>query len=83
MLDLGTIIPTTNNSNKGYNNQWNRSKEANATLWTIICNFQRKEALSRKTVVNSVTDTNPENFAVKERQKDRRLTPDQEHGINV
>ena len=51
-------------------------------MWTIICNFQRKEALSRKTVVNSVTDTNPENFAVKERQKDRRLTPDQEHGIN-
>ena len=37
----------------------------------------------RKTVVNSVTDTNPENFAVKERQKDRRLTPEQEYGINV
>ena len=38
----GTIIPTTNNSNIGYNNQWNRNTEANATLWTIIYNFQRE-----------------------------------------
>ena len=36
----------------------------------IIYNFQREDALSRKTVVNSVTDTNPENL-------------DQEHDINV
>ena len=80
----GTIIPTTNNSSKGYNNQQDRNTEANATLWTIIYNFQREDALSWKTVVNSVTrvtDTNPENFA--ERQKDRRLIPDQEHGIDV
>ena len=67
----GTIIPTTNNSNIGYNNQWNRNTEANATLWTIICNFlPREDALSRKTAVNSLTDTNPENL-------------DQEHDINV
>ena len=43
----------------------------------------RVRTLSRKTVVNSLTDTNPEKFAVKEWQKDRRLIPDQEHGINV
>ena len=39
-------------------------------LWTIIYNFQREDTLSRKTVVNSLTDTNPENL-------------DQEHDINV
>ena len=43
-------LPTTNNSNEAYNNQWNRTTEANATMWTIIYNFQREDALSRKTV---------------------------------
>ena len=66
----GTIIATISNLNKDYNNQWNRNTEANVTLWTIIYNFQREDALSRKTVVNSLTDTNPENL-------------DQEHDINV
>ena len=66
-------LPITNNSNEAYNNQWNRTTEANATMWTIIYNFQREDALSRKTVLDSMTDANSENYAVKERQKDRRF----------
>ena len=42
-------------------------------MWTIIYNFQREDALSRKTVLDSMTDANSENYAVKERQKDRRF----------
>ena len=49
-------------------------------MWTIIYNFQREDALSRKTVVDSMTDANSENYAVKERQKE---VPDQEHGVNT
>jgi len=35
-MEVREDIPTTNNSNEAYNNQWNQSTEPNASLWTII-----------------------------------------------
>jgi len=46
-------IPTINNSNEAYNNQWNQSTEPNASLWTIITNFIREDSLSRNTLLDS------------------------------
>ena len=51
-----TIIPTTETGTQRQMPHCGRSFTTS-----------RGRTLSRKTVVNSVTDTNPENFAVKER----------------
>ena len=47
-MEVREDIPTTNNSNKAYNNQWNRSTEPNASLI-------REESLSRKTLLDSAS----------------------------
>jgi len=54
-MEVREDIPTTNNSNEAYNNQWNRSTEPNASLWTIITNFIREESLSKKTLLDSAS----------------------------
>ena len=54
-MEVREDIPTTNNSNEAYNNQWNQSTEPNASLWTIITNFIREESLSRKTLLDSAS----------------------------
>ena len=57
-MEVREDIPTTNNSNEAYNNQWNQSTEPNASLWTIITNFIREESLSRKTLLDSASGAN-------------------------
>ena len=54
-MEVREDIPTTNTSNEVDNNQWNRSTEPNASLWTIITNFIREESLSRKTLLDSAS----------------------------
>ena len=69
-MEVREDIPTTNNSNEAYNNQWNRSTEPNASLWTIITNFISEESLSRKTLLDaaSVVQTALRTLANKNRE---------------
>ena len=71
-MEVREDIPTTNNSNEGYNNQWNQSTEPNASLWTIITNFIREESLSRKTLLDSASGANSTENARKQKQRDKR-----------
>jgi len=70
-MEVREDIPTTNNSNEAYNNQWNQSTEPNASLWTIITNFIREESLSRKTLLDSASGANSTENARKQKQRDK------------
>ena len=71
-MEVMEDIPTTNNSNEAYNNQWNQSTEPNASLWTIITNFIREESLLRKTLLDSASGANSTENARKQKQRDKR-----------
>ena len=71
-MEVMEDIPTTNNSNEAYNNQWNQSTEPNASLWTIITNFICEESLLRKTLLNSASGANSTENARKQKQRDKR-----------
>ena len=65
LMEVREDIPTTNNSNEAYNNQWNRSTEPNASLI-------REESLSRKTLLDSASGANSTENAHKQKQRDKR-----------
>jgi len=64
-MEVREDIPTTNNSNEAYNNQWNRSTEPNASLWTIITNFMIL-------LLDSASGANSTENARKQKQRDKR-----------
>ena len=58
-MEVREDIPTTNNSNEAYNNQWNQSTEPNASSSGLLSSTSiREESLSRKTLLDSASGAN-------------------------